>query len=801
MKRIIKNYSVIIIILLLTGSTIVISSSNISTINTNSIVDVSLNQINNKIEISYKINDYKKIPINIDGLEYNKIQIDNEPNILKKGFPDLPVICRSIIVDDAANMKINIRNFNFVEYENILIAPSKGNLMRSVNPDDIAYEFGDIYNKDTWFPNKITNLREPYIIRDFRGQVVEIYPIQYNPIKKIMRVFTDITIEVLTDGKSIVNCINRDKLPEKIDSDFKFLYNRHFINFDDLYRYDPIEEQGNMLIITYDDFWDTMVPFVHWKNLKGIPTEMINVSSFGSGNDIKTYIDNYYNDPGLTFVLLVGDISQIPSLGGYTASDPSYSFIVGSDHYPDIFVGRFSAQNVGQLVTQVERSIEYEKYPMDGSLWYHKGAGVASSLGPGDDGEMDYEHLRNIRTKLMAYTYDEVDELYDGSQGGDDAPGNPTPTMVSAAINNGRSVINYCGHGSPTGWSSSGFSNYDINNLVNDNMIPYVVCVACNNGQFDDYDECFCEAWLRATNNQNGEPTGAIAATGSSTGMSWNPPMDGQDEMMDLLVGTYSDNIKHTIGGIHANGCMHMNDEYGASGFSETDHWHIFGDPSLQIRTDIPTEMTINHPNNIDISTWSLEVEVIGIKGALCALSRNNELFGSAYTNEYGIADIVITDPPVGNDPLDLVVTGYNKKPYYGIILINSAPEIPDKPDGPATVRVGQKVFFSTQTSDYDGDQIYYKWRWEDGNYSDWLGPYDSGETVSASHIWKKSGNFNIRVMAKDTFEQETNWSESLIINVKKGKEDNSPFIVWFLERLLDRFPKTFSKLFQLLIL
>ena len=113
-----------------------------------------------------------------------------------------------------------------------------------------------------------------------------------------------------------------------------------------------------------------------------------------------------------------------------------------------------------------------------------------------------------------------VDELYDGSRGEGDTSGNPTPSMVATALDDGRSVVNYAGHGGPTGWSTSGFGNSDINTLVNDNMLPYVICVACNNGQFDDYDACFCEAWLRATNN--GEPTGAIAATGSSKSSSLN---------------------------------------------------------------------------------------------------------------------------------------------------------------------------------------------------------------------------------------------------------------------------------------
>ena len=792
MKR--NNNKFFVLLITLVFITTFLSQTNAIKISKNNElpIDISVFQTDESIKINYKINSFTKIPVDINEKEYSKITIAKESNILIKGLPDIPNICRSVLIPDDSNMIINVLSSSYDEYNNILIAPSKGDLPRTINPEDISYEFGDIYNVDAWYPEDLTSLREPYILRDFRGQVVEIYPIQYNPVKKQMRVYTDIQIELVADGPGMKNCIFRENLPLKIDSNFKSIYKNHFINFGKTGRYDPVSEQGNMLVIVYDDFWDTMVPFVEWKNLKGIPTEMFNVSEIGDSNAIKTFIADYYNDYGLAFVLLAGDAQQVPTLytSPYTsgASDPSYSFIVGTDNYQDLFIGRFSAQNTADLQTQVERSIEYEKYPQLGVEWYHKGIGVASNLGPGDDGEYDDEHMDNIRDDLLAYTYTEVDQSYDpyGSS-----------TMIADALNEGRSIANYCGHGGPTGWSNGGgFGNSNVNSLVNDNMLPFVCCVACNNGQFDDYEPCFAEAWLRATNN--GEPTGGIGCFASTQSQSWNPPMDAQDEMIDILVETYPDNLKTTYGALCFEGTMHMMDEYGSSCYDETDSWTVFGDPSLQVRTNIPIEMTVNHNANIDISTLSLEVEVAGVEGALCALSRNNELFGSAYTNEEGIALITLKDPPTGDDPLDLVVTGYNKIPYYAEIMLNAAPEIPDKPEGPPNGGMNKEYTFSTNTIDADGDQVYYMWRWGDGVYTDWLGPFDSGETTSASHSWQKTGNFKIRVKAKDTNDQETEWSDELIFNVEKSKTINSPF-VFILERLFGKFPHSFPILRHLI--
>ena len=160
------------------------------------------------------------------------------------------------------------------------------------------------------------------------------------------------------------------------------------------------------------------------------------------------------------------------------------------------------------------RTIEYEKRPQSGADWYHKGMGVASNQGPGDDDEYDDEHIDNIRADLLGFTYTEVDQIYDPTG---------TAAMVTAGLNDGRSVINYCGHGSTTSWSSTGFSNTHVDALANDNMLPFIISVACVNGQFSSYT-CFAEAWMRATNG--GEPTGAIGFYGSSINQSWDPPMD-----------------------------------------------------------------------------------------------------------------------------------------------------------------------------------------------------------------------------------------------------------------------------------
>ena len=61
----------------------------------------------------------------------------------------------------------------------------------------------------------------------------------------------------------------------------------------------------------------------------------------------------------------------------------------------------------------------------------HQSIGVGSNEGPGDDGEMDYEHLRNIAdNKLIPFTYNYVYEFFEGARGVKMVPEIRTPAMV-----------------------------------------------------------------------------------------------------------------------------------------------------------------------------------------------------------------------------------------------------------------------------------------------------------------------------------------------------------------------------------
>jgi len=533
-----------------------------------------------RIVIDYGFDTFTRSGVRIDNESWLNIALGNESVKHELGLPALPDVSRSLIIPDDAQMAVRVLDSRYYEIEGVDVAPSKGFVSRTVDKDALPFTFGKAYQENAFWPGDLAELRTPYILRDHRGVVVTVNPFQYNPVQRVLRVYTSMTVELVTDGPGQVNVLHR-VFQRKLSGSFHDIYGDHFLNYNLDGRYDPLDESGSMLIICHDAWTSNAQVLADHKTSIGIPAMVVPVSTIGNNaTAIASYIQNAYDTGDLAFVLLVGDAAQVatPSASG-GSSDPSYAKVAGSDDYPDIFVGRFSAESAAEVDTQVLRTVEYEENQYTTESWFWQGMGVASNQGPGDDGEYDNEHLDNIRTDMLANGYTLVDQIYDPTG---------TASQVTAGLNAGRGIINYTGHGSTTSWGSTGFSNSHINALTNDNLLPFIISVACVNGQFDGYT-CFGEAWLRATNGS--EPTGAIGIYCSSINQSWDPPMEGQDEFnIRYLAGTYN-----TYGALCFAGSCSMIDEYGSGGVDMYNTWHIFGDPSLRIvgTTAPPTGMKV----------------------------------------------------------------------------------------------------------------------------------------------------------------------------------------------------------------
>lgn len=104
----------------------------------------------------------------------------------------------------------------------------------------------------------------------------------------------------------------------------------------------------------------------------------------------------------------------------------------------------------------------------------------------------------------------------------------------------------------------------------------------------------------------------------------------------------------------------------------------------------------------------------------------------------------------------------------------DNPPEIPQPPSGISEGQTGIEYDFSSSTTDPEGDGILYLFNWGDGTESDWLGPYNSGDTCTASHSWTDPGTYYVKVKAKDTDDHGCNWSDSVSVVMRLRGDCNN---------------------------
>ena len=632
----------------------------------------------NSIQVNVQVPGFYTASVTTPRGEAQVITLPKAVSTAHAGEPDMPMTGIPVLIGDKVRMSIRVVDAQYRDFEGIEVAPSKGDFPRTINPEDVPYTYGECYSQDAFFPASNIGLYEPYIIRDFRGQNMVVYPFAYNPATKTLRVYYNMTVEMYKVDDNGSNTIeSRRSNVVKLDPDFKSVYQRHFINYEaSMNRYTALDEEGDLLIICYDNFISSMTDFVNWKKTRGVNTTIVGTSTAGSSySAIKSYIQSQYNaNNNITHVLLVGDVAQIPgysySGGGSSYSglgDNAYGQIVGSDYYNDVFIGRFSASTAARVTTQCNRVITYERDLTTSASWLQVGQGIAKKEGgSGHNNEDDYQHMDNIRTDLLGFGYSPVYQRYANLSGY-----TATAAQISADINSGVGIINYCNHGAETMWGVASYSVSHVNALTNENKLPFIWSVACLVGKYDYSSDCFAEAWMNATNNNN--PTGAIGTLMSYISQPWIPPMWAQDECIDILVESYSNNIKHTWGGTSINGLMGIFDHYSTSeqqAVGTYQAWIVYGDPSLMLRTKTPTSMSVTHTGTITPSDNSYSVSVSNGNGALATITdANHNILGRASVSN-GSATININGTLTAGTELTLCVFGYNKVTYLGAISV-----------------------------------------------------------------------------------------------------------------------------------
>jgi hypothetical protein len=427
-------------------------------------------------------------------------------------------------------------------------------------------------------------------------------------------------------------------------------------------------------------------PWIQWKKEKGIPVEVVDVAEINSVSAIEQFVQNYYETNGLTYLVLVGDEDQVPvQLVNYSSGqgycDACYGYTAGDDSYADLFVGHFLVHDDSELPALIQKTLEYERNPNTAIDWFSVAMGIGSNEGDGigDDNEADWQHQNGIKEDLLSFTYSQVWEKYDGGHTANspsggltaDAGGSPSSSSLTEVIESGCSLINYTGHGAHTLIVTGSYTNTQINQLQNNGRYPYFIVVGCCTGDYDDDDDTgdtFGEAWIKSPSSTN--LTGGIGGAFSSVYQSWAPPMEAQDEMNKIIANTAGINTRHTIGSIHYHGCSSMSDAYGVDGDEMTDTWILMADPSVQLRTAMPSALVASHAPGISMGVSSLVV-FCDIEDAIICASMNGEILDAQPVS--GGQVVLSFDPIASPGTVLITATSFNTIPYQGTIEVTPA--------------------------------------------------------------------------------------------------------------------------------
>jgi len=428
------------------------------------------------------------------------------------------------------------------------------------------------YTQDSFVPStpaQITLLGE---IRAYTVALLQISPVQYNPATGELRLMTQCTLHVELPGSDMT------KTAQSIDrydtSSFETVYNTLFINAGALQGTGQVSpKQEGYLIIVGDALSDAIQPLADWKTSLGLVTTVTKTSEIPGGatkEHIKSYIKDAYNNWTVppAYVLLVGDVDSIPTWTGSetgTCTDLYYVTLDAGNYFADVIISRFPGQTPDHITNMVDKTLYYEEGQYPNSSWIHKAAFMASN-----DNYQVSEGTHNyvIDTYMIPNNYT-CDKLYCHTYGA-------TTAQVTTALDDGRSLAIYSGHGSETSWADGPpFSQSNVNALTNDGMYPFVCSHACLTCQFT-VSECFGETWLRAPHK------GGVAFWGATTYSYWD-----EDDILErnMFKAWWIDNIE-SIGGMTNMGLFYLYQYYGGGGMSQYyfEEYNVLGDSSVIVQ-------------------------------------------------------------------------------------------------------------------------------------------------------------------------------------------------------------------------
>ncbi len=598
------------------------------------------------------------------------------------GAPELPVRRKLIEVPLKAVPKVVILNKVVKEYKlddygiNLKVIPSQPPCPKS----GIMPPF--VYDKEAYKANSFTS--QPLVTVDVLGIMrsvqlgrVNINAVSYNPVTNTIRVVEELEFKVVFENADLVAT---QQLKERYYSPYFVSLYKNLINYIPASNRENLTQYPVKYAIVADRMFESQLQqFIAWKRRKGFTVVVAYTDSIGNNTTaIKNWLKSLYDagtpdDPAPSFALFVGDIDQVAVWNNGNGVTDRNSCEFTGDLYPDMYYGRFSAQNTTQLQPYIDKTLEYEQYNMPQPTYLDTVVMIAGmDSGHGHDwgnGQINYGTINyfNEAHDIFSNTY-----LYPSS-GGQSA-------AIIQNISDGVSYANYTAHGSPNGWADPSFTIGDIPSLQNESKYGLLIGNCCSTSEFQ-VSECFAEALLRAENK------GSLGYIGGSNSTYWD-----EDYYFGVGVGTISENPPpyeettlgnydrawHDHGEVFGDWFTTMDQHVAAGNLAVTEsgsnaesyYWDIYnlmGDPSLMVYYSVPEVNPVTHDQFIMIGVGSFTVNAAPF--SYVALNDNGVLKAAALADENGEAVLNFT-PFTTPGFVELVVTAQNYQPWFENIQV-----------------------------------------------------------------------------------------------------------------------------------
>jgi len=614
--------------------------------------------------------------------EYGFSMEEGKPQLpVMKHLIEIPLGCEiEVFYNEQKSREINLKDVGVI----FPVFPAQPPVSKQTeNPDDLDFIFDSrIYSTNNFFGFEPVKVIDLGILRGVRLVRLEISPFRYNPVTEEM--------EIIYELKAEIHFKNADFT--RTESEKTRLYSPWFeANFDQLINHSQSQNRAliqdapvTYIIVSSPSFQATLQPFIQWKTKKGfkVVEAYTNNPSVGTTTtSIKSYLKNFYENPPAgylpqSFVLFVGDVAQIPTFTGTAAThatDLYYCEYTG-DKLPEVYYGRFSANNLTELQPQIDKTLEYEQYLMPDPSFLDEVVMVAGAdathQATWGNGQINYgtQNYFNAAHGLTSHTY-----LQPEPSGGNYA------AKIIQNVSNGVGYANYTAHCGVTGWSNPSFSNGNVASLQNAHKYPLMVGNCCQSNSFGS--TCFGETLLRAANK------GALGYIGGTNYTYWDEDywwgvgfkaVSANPTYNVTKLGAY-DRTFHDKAGITTNDWFITQGQMVSagnlavtqSGSGLTNYYweiyHLMGDPSVMIYFSQPDELLASYPPAIPVQATEFTVSTKPF--ANVAISKNNILYGAALADESGIAVVPLT-PITQPGTANIVITAQNCKPYFGVVEI-----------------------------------------------------------------------------------------------------------------------------------